>query len=77
MAIRNFIFPTFFLVGGVILLLTPHGYTIRGTEINIGWLILAVGAISILKSVIVVRMGSRSRPPAPPSSGDTPKEPPP
>jgi hypothetical protein len=76
MAIRNFIFPAFFLVGGVLLLLTHHGYTIKGTEINIGWLVLAVGAFSLMKSVLVSRFASPRSPSDPPSSRETPKEPP-
>lgn len=45
---RRYLFSALFIVGGIVLLLTKHGLTIRFAEkVNFGWLVLGIGVLSL------------------------------
>ncbi len=67
----RYLFSLLFVLGGIGLLVVPHGLRVRGNEeLNFGWLVLGIGVLSLAWDFFRGRRASKApeapKPPAPP-----------
>jgi hypothetical protein len=53
----KYIFSALFVVAGIALLIVPNDLRIRGSDVSYGWLLLVVGALSLLWDFMKGRKG--------------------